>query len=123
MAGDFAGVAGGRRALPGRGPVGEQAIMPQARTDSLDQFLDFIGLLERGDGENVAVVLLQLLLQLFRQIGQLGGVLQVLFVLGLEDFIALHLPVGQADAGFVFVRGLRARLAALRHRKGGDGRE
>src|SRR5664280_1250308 len=78
MAGDFAGVACAATA-----PRARRLIMPQARTDFLDQLLNFIGLLERGDGEHVAVVLFQVLLQLFRQIGQLGCVLQVLFVLGL----------------------------------------
>src|ERR1035437_6849406 len=78
MAGDFAGVACAAAA-----PRARRLITPQARTDFLDQLLDFIGLLERGDGEDIAVVLFQVLLQLFRQIGQPGCVLQVLFVLGL----------------------------------------
>src|ERR1035437_3302499 len=118
MAGDFAGVACAAAA-----PRARRLIMPQARTDFLDQLLDFIGLLKRGNGKDVAVVLFQLLPQLFRQIGQLGCVLQVLFVLGLENLIALDLPVGQADVSFVFSWGWRARPAALRHRQAGDGRE
>src|SRR5271157_3731842 len=88
MAGDFAGAACAAAA-----PRASRLIMPQARTDFLDQLLDFIGLLERGDGKDVAVVPLQFLLQLFRQVGQLGCVLQVLLMLGFENLIALHLPV------------------------------
>src|SRR5271157_3632692 len=62
MAGGFTGVA-----CAAAVPRASRLIMPQTRTDFFDQFLDFIGLLERGDGEDVAVVLFQLLFQLFRQ--------------------------------------------------------
>src|SRR5271157_4008353 len=118
MAGDFAGASCAAATARAR-----RLIMPQARTNFLDQLLDFIDLFERGEGENVAVVHFQFLLQLFGQVGQLGRVLQVLLVLGLQNLIALELPVGQANRGFVFSLGLRAPPAALRHRKAGDGRE
>ena len=118
MAGDFAEADCAPAAPPAR-----RQITPQARTDFLDQFLNFIGLLERREGEHEAVVLFQIQLQLFRQVGQLSRILQVLFVLGLENLIALHPPVGQANVDFVFISGSRVRPAALRHRKAGDGYE
>jgi hypothetical protein len=63
----------------------------QARTKSFGQFLDVIGLLERRHGENVAIVLFQLDLQLFGQVRQFGGILEVLLMFGFEDFLFLRL--------------------------------
>src|SRR5437879_6005365 len=55
-------------------------LMPEARADSLDQFFDFIGFLEGGEGKNIAVVLLQVRLQLLREFRQFGRVFQILLV-------------------------------------------
>src|ERR1017187_10203331 len=95
-AGVFVWAAGGLF-CPASGQPRSRLIVAQARTNSFGQFLDIICLLERRHGENVAIVLLQLHLQLFGQIRQFGGILQVLLVLGLEDFFFLRLAVGQND--------------------------
>src|ERR1019366_3259070 len=84
-------------------------IVAQARTNSFGQFLDVIGFLERRHGENVAIVLFQLDLQLFGQFRQLGGILEVLPMFGLEDFLFLRLAIGQHD---VFLLGGAAAPAA-----------
>src|ERR1035438_278054 len=59
-------------------------IVAQARTNSFGQFLDVIGFFERRHGENVAIVLFQIDLQLFGEFRQVGGILDVLLGLGLE---------------------------------------
>src|ERR1035441_7194571 len=84
------------------GQTRSRLIVAQARTNSFGQFLDVICPFERRHGENVAIVLLQLDLQLFGQVRQLGGILQVLLVLGLEDFFFLRLAVGQEDVFLFF---------------------
>src|ERR1035437_407719 len=93
-------------------PSGQQRsrlIVKQARANSFGEFLDVIGFLERRHGENVAIVLFQLDLQLFGQVRQLGGILEILPMLGLEDFLFLRLAVGQDD---VFLLGAAATLAS-----------
>src|ERR1035438_6882430 len=67
-----------RVVCPASGQTSSRLIVAQARPNSFGQFLDVIYLLERRHGENVAIVLLQLALQLFGQVRQLGGILQVL---------------------------------------------
>src|ERR1017187_8978613 len=99
-AGVFVWAAGGLF-CPASGQPRSRLIVAQARTNSFGQFLDIICLLERRHGENVAIVVLQLHLQLFGQIRQFGGILQVLLVLGLEDFFFLRLAVGQKDVFLV----------------------
>src|SRR5579871_1654906 len=76
-------------------------IMAHARADLLDEFFDIIRFFQSGHGQDVAIVLLQVLLQLFGKLHQLRRVLQVLFLLGLQDFIALQLTVGQTHTVFV----------------------
>src|ERR1019366_9175950 len=72
-------------------------IVAQARTNSFGQFLDVIGFLERRHGENVAIVFFQIDFQLFGEFRQVGGILDVLLVLGLENFFFLRLAVGEGD--------------------------
>src|SRR6266852_5088037 len=55
-------------------------IVAQACTNSFSQFLDVIRLLERRHGENVAIVLFQVDLQLFGQLRELGRIFEVLLV-------------------------------------------
>src|SRR6516164_8738962 len=72
-------------------------LMVQARTNSFGEFLDIIRFLERCHGEDVAIVLFEVDLQLFGQVRQFGGVLEVLLMFRLEDLIFLRLAVGQDD--------------------------
>src|ERR1035437_3301948 len=99
-AGGFACAAGGFTCASS-GQQRSRLIMEQARTNSFGQFLDVIGSLERRHGENVAIVLFQLDLQLFGQVRQLGGILEVLLMLGLEDFFFLRLAAGQDDVSLL----------------------
>src|ERR1035437_4815438 len=101
--------AAGGWACAASGQQRSRLIVAQARTNSFGQFLDVIGFLERRHGENVAIVLFQLDLQLFGQVRQLGGILEVLLMLGFEDFLFLRLAVGQDD---VFLLGGAAPASA-----------
>src|SRR5664280_980374 len=87
---------------PASGQPSSRLIVAQARPNSFGQFLDVICLLERRHGENVAIVLFQFDLQLFGQVRQLGGILEILLVLGLENFVFLRLAVGQNDVFLLF---------------------
>src|ERR1019366_9082689 len=111
MAGVLLWAAGGWvcAACAASGQPRSRLIVAQARTNSFGQFLDVIGFLERRHGENVAIVLFQLDLQLFGQFRQLGGILEVLPMFGLEDFLFLRLAIGQHD---VFLLGGAAAPAA-----------
>src|ERR1039457_3843720 len=91
-----------RVVCPASGQTSSRLIVAQARPNSFGQFLNVICFFERRHGENVAIVLLQLDLQLFGQVRQFGGILQVLLVLGLEDFFFLRLAVGQEDVFLLF---------------------
>ncbi len=66
----------------------------------------------------MAVVLLQFLLELFRQFDELGSVLQVLFVIGLQDFVP-QLTVGERR--HILVAGGRPRRPDLRRDEGRQG--
>src|ERR1035441_7479473 len=114
MAGVLLWAAGGWvcAACAASGQPRSRLIVAQARTNSFGQFLDVIGFLERRHGENVAIVLLQLHLQLFGQVRQFGGILQVLLVLGLEDFFFLRLAVGQNDVFLIVGPAAPAAAAA-----------
>src|SRR5271157_2969911 len=68
-------------------------IVPQASTDFPGQFFNVFGLLQSGHGKHEAVFFLQVLLQLLRQLGELRGVFEVLFMLHLENLVALQLAV------------------------------
>src|ERR1035441_7160781 len=72
-------------------------IVAQARTNSFVQLLDVIGFLERRHGDNVAIVFFQIDFQLFGEFRQIGGILDVLPMFCLEDFLFLRLAVGQDD--------------------------
>src|ERR1035441_4159391 len=99
MAGVLLWAAGGWvcAACAPSGQPRSRLIVAQARTNSFGQFLDVIGFLERRHGENVAIVLFQIDLQLFGEFRQIGGIFDILLVLGLEDFFFLRLAVGQDD--------------------------
>src|ERR1700691_538189 len=71
----------------------------QPRVNPFGQFLNFFGLLQAGYRKHVAIVLFQLLLQLFGQLNELCRVLQVPFVIGLQDFILLGFAVGKRRIG------------------------
>src|SRR5450759_2587156 len=107
-AGVFRWAAGGW-VCAASGQQRSRLIVKQARANSFGEFLDVIGFLERRHGENVAIVLFQLDLQLFGQVRQLGGILEILPMLGLEDFLFLRLAVGQDD---VFLLGAAATPAS-----------
>src|ERR1019366_8149011 len=83
------------------GQARSRLIVAQARTNSLGQFLDVIGFLERRHGENVAIVFFQVDFQLFGQFRQIGGILDILLMLSLEDLFFLRLAVGQDDVFFL----------------------
>src|SRR5690348_7281696 len=57
---------------------------PQARADAFGKFFDLLGLLQAGDGEHMAVVLLELFLELLADLDQSVGVLEVSLVVCLE---------------------------------------
>src|ERR1035441_10028108 len=99
-AGVFVGVAVGwvGAVCAPSGQPRSRLIVAQARTNSFGQFLDVIGFLERRHGENVAIVLFQIDLQLFGEFRQIGGIFDILLVLGLEDFFFLRLAVGPGAA-------------------------
>ena len=83
----------------------------QARTNSFGEFLDIIRFLEGCHGEDVAIVLFEVDLQLFGQVRQFGGILEVLLMFGLEDFVFLRLAVGQDDV-VLLIRALPAAASA-----------
>src|SRR5205823_5112793 len=88
IAGDFAG--GCAAATPT-----SRLIMAQARANPFGQLFDIIGLLQGCHGEDEAVVLFQIDLELFGELRQIGGVLDVGLVLRLENLVALQLAVRQ----------------------------
>src|ERR1017187_7683493 len=106
------------RAMAGAGLVCAARVQPtsrlivaQPRANSLDQFLDVISLLERRHGKHVAVVLLQVDFQLFGQFRQIRGVLEILLIFRLENFVLLRFAVGQNDV-FLFAPAPPAASAA-----------
>src|SRR4051794_39513020 len=78
---------------PASGQQRNRLIVAHPRTNSFRQFLDIIRFFDSRDGEDVAIVLFQVDLQLLGQIRQFGSILEVLLVLGLEDFVLLRLAV------------------------------
>ena len=88
--------------------------MVQARTNSFGEFLDIIRFLERCHGEDVAIVLFEVDLQLFGQVRQFGGILEVLLVLGLEDFVFLRLAIGKYDVVLLIAAAAGRRPAVAR---------
>src|ERR1035441_4653463 len=111
MAGVLLWAAGGWvcAACAPSGQPRSRLIVAQARTNSFGQFLDVIRFLERRHGENVAIVFFQIDYQLFGQCRQIGGILDILLMLSLEDLFFLRLAVGQDD---VFFGAAPARAAA-----------
>src|SRR6266700_7080523 len=71
-------------------------IAAKARTNFPHQFFDVIGFLYGAHGHHEPVVLFEFFPELLRKFDQLGGVLEILFVLGLEDFVLLGFAVGKA---------------------------
>src|SRR5471030_2023837 len=98
-------------------------LMAQASADLFDQFFDAIGFLERGHGKDVAVVLFQVRLQFFREIRQLGRVLQILPVLRFQNLFLLRFAVGHAHVRLVRRAGGLSPTAALRERNRRSGQE
>src|ERR1035441_6583303 len=88
-------------------------IVAQARTNSLGEFLDVIGFLERRHGENVAIIFFQIDFQLFGQFRQIGSILDILPMFGLEDFFFLRFAVGQGDVFFLAAATPASAAAAL----------
>src|ERR1700681_1714395 len=78
--------------------------------NSFGDLFDFLGLFEGGDGEDIAVVLLQIELELIGQLGELASVLERFLVFGFENFVALEASVGKA----YFVGRLWGYLASRR---------
>src|SRR5450631_294512 len=116
MAGVLLCAAGGWVGAAGCATSGQhrsRLIVAQARTNSFGQFLDVIGFLERRHGDNVAIVFFQIDLQLFGEFRQIGGILDVLLMLGLEDFFFLRLAVGQDDVFFLAAGTPASATAAL----------
>src|SRR5436190_19440548 len=70
-------------------------LMTQARANPFGQLLDIIGLLQGCHREHEPIVLFEVDLELFGELRQLGGVLDVGLMLGFEDLVALQLAVGQ----------------------------
>src|SRR5215831_15344856 len=87
------------RAIAGAGcartAVAARLTAAQARADLLNQLFDVIRLFQSRQRENEPVVLFEILLQLLGQVNQQCGVLQVLLVLGLEEFLSLRFAVGE----------------------------
>ena len=81
--------------------------MLQPIANPFGDLFDFLGLLERPDGEDVAVVLLQVQFEFIGQFGKFASVLKRFLVFGFEDFVALEPSVGKAYV----VRRLRRELA------------
>src|ERR1017187_8962329 len=103
-----------------RGQQRNRLIVTQARANPPGQFFDVIRFLERRHGENVAIVLFQIDFQLFGQVRQLGGILEVLLKLGLEDLVFLRFAVGQDDV-FLLGGAPTAASAALLVQRGNTG--
>src|SRR5579871_1308786 len=85
--------------------LASRLIVPQARTNFPGQLLNFVGLFERGNRKDVTIIFLQTLFEFLCQIRQPGSVLEIVLMFGLEDFIALQLPIGQAHVALVDRRG------------------
>jgi len=99
-------------------------IVGQARTDFLNQFFNFVDLLQSGKGQHVGVVLFQGVLHVVGELNELRGVFQVLLVLLLQDGIALGFAVGKFGVGIVLIGGGRKRLPVggkLRRGQAGGG--
>ena len=67
-----------------------------APSDSLNQLFHIIQFLQGGDGQHVAIVLLEIDLELFTQPHQFTGVLERLRVVSLQDLLFLGSAVGQS---------------------------
>src|SRR5437899_982153 len=78
-------------ALDGCAASGQSSrlIVAQASANPFGQFFNVIRFLDGRHGDHVAVVLLQIDFQLIGEIRQLGGVLQILLMLGSCNFVAL----------------------------------
>src|SRR5262252_5148546 len=91
-------------------------LMAQAPANPLGQFFNVIRFLDRGHGDDIEVVLLQVEFQLLREIHQVGGVFEILLVLGLEDFVGLLLAAGQGDFPFTATTASAAAASLLEGR-------
>src|ERR1019366_5986558 len=108
--------AAGDRVCAARAPSVQprsRLIVAQARANSFGQFLDVIGFFERRHGDNVAIVFFQIDLELFGEFRQIGGILEVLLMLSLEDFFFLRLAFGQDDVFFLAAAAPASAAAAL----------
>src|SRR5258708_32761346 len=79
------------------GSAGHPKSVLQSGPDAISDLLYFFGFLKTRNGEHMAVVLFEFLLQAFRQLDELSRVLNGFFVIGLQDFILLQFPIGQTD--------------------------
>src|SRR5215469_6279108 len=78
-------------------PLAARLIAAQTSPNLFEEFLKVVDLLQVGKRQHVAVVLVQAVAQLGGQRYELVGVLHVLRVLSLQDFILLRLAVGEPD--------------------------